>query len=116
MFLTPNLMNRSTTAPEKVEQRKTRVVMGAPYTDIDTIHYHLPDGIYPEFVPEPVVIKSRFGEYEVKYQLDEKGLTYIRRMRMNRGEYPAASYQELIDFYKGVNRSDNTKLVFVNKT
>jgi transglutaminase-like putative cysteine protease len=116
MFLTPNLMNRSTIIPEKVESRKTKVVLKLPYTDIDTIHYRLPDGIYPEFVPQPVVIKSRFGEYEVKYQLDDKGLTYIRRVRMNKGEYPAESYQELIDFYKGINKSDNTKLVFLSKT
>jgi transglutaminase-like putative cysteine protease len=116
IFLTPNLMNRSTTLPAKVENRKTKVVMDMPYTDIDTIHYQLPEGIYPEFMPEPVVIKSRFGEYEVKYQLDDKGLTYIRRMRMNKGEYPAESYQELIDFYKNVNKSDNAKLVFVSKT
>lgn len=116
IFLTPNLMNRSTTIPEKVENRKTKVVRRMPYTDIDTIHYHLPDGIYPEFVPEPVVIKSRFGEYEVKYQLDDNGLTYIRRVRMNKGEFPAESYNELIDFYKGINKSDNTKLVFMSKT
>jgi len=116
LFITPNLMNRNSYLPEKVENRKTKVVLNLPYTDLDTIHYHLPEGIYPEFVPQPVVIQSRFGEYEVKYQLDEKGLTYIRRMRMRKGEFPAESYQELIDFYKNINKSDNTKLVFVSKT
>jgi hypothetical protein len=115
-FVTPNLMNRSTFIPEKLEKRKTPIVLNLAYTDLDTIRYKLPDGIYPEFLPEPVVIKSRFGEYEARYVVDEKGLTYIRRMRRNKGTFPSESYNEMIDFYRGINKADNSKLVFVNKT
>lgn len=116
LFLTPNLMNRSTFIPEKVDSRKSDVVLRQAFMDVDTIKYHLPEGIYPEFLPEPVSIKSRFGEYESKYVVDQGSLVYIRRMTGRKGEYPAASYQELIDFYKSVNKADNTKLVFLNKT
>lgn len=116
VFLNPNLMNRSTVTPEKLETRKNNIELSLPYIDLDTIRYHLPEGIYPEFLPEPVSIKSRFGEYEAKYQVDQGSLVYIRRMRMNKGEYPAASYKELTDFYRNVNKADNTKLVFLNKT
>jgi hypothetical protein len=116
MFITPNLMNRSTYIPEKVENRKTNVVRRFAYTDIDTIKYQMPDGIYPEFLPDPVKFKSPFGEYESSYILNEKGLLYIRRVRINKGEFPADSYNELIDFYKSVSKADNQKLVFLNKT
>jgi hypothetical protein len=116
IFLTPNLMNRLSYIPEKLEKRKSPIVFKIPMTDVDTIHYKLPDGIYPEFLPEPVVIKSRFGEYEAKYVVDEKGLTYIRRMKLNKGTFPAESYNEMVDFYRGINKADNSKLVFVNKT
>lgn len=116
IFVTPNLMNRSTFVPEKTEKRKSPIILRMAYTDLDTIHYKLPDGIYPEFLPEPVVIKSRFGEYEAKYVVDEKGLTYIRRMRVNKGTFPPESYNEMIDFYRGVSKADHSKLVFVNKT
>jgi hypothetical protein len=116
IFVTPNLMNRSTFIPEKVEKRKTAVITKTAYTDIDTIHYHLPDGIYPEFVPEPVVIKSKFGEYEARYTIDEKGLTYIRRIRKTPGSFPPEAYTEFIDFFRSINKADNTKLVFINKT
>lgn len=116
IFLVPNLMNRSTFIPEKVENRKTPVVKRIGFTDHDTVRYHLPEGIYPEFLPEPVKIKSRFGEYEANFKVDGEGLMYIRKMRMHKGEYPPESYNELIDFYRGVSRADNTKLVFMNKT
>ncbi|SKC74706.1 DUF3857 domain-containing transglutaminase family protein [Ohtaekwangia koreensis] len=116
IFLTPNLMNRSTYIPEKLESRKTNIVLRTPYTDFDTIRYHLPEGIYPEFLPEPAKIKSRFGEYETTFTVDAGSLLYIRKIRMNKGEYPAESYKELTDFYKNINKADNMKMVFMSKT
>ena len=116
IFITPNLMNRSTYVPEKVEKRKSDVVRKFAYTDFDTIRYHLPEGIYPEFLPEPAKVKSRFGEYEATFKIDEKGLMYTRKMKMNSGTYPPESYNELIEFYRSVSKADNTKLVFVSKT
>jgi hypothetical protein len=116
VFITPNLMNRSTYIPEKVESRKTNVVIGMPFIDLDTIRYHLPEGIYPEFLPKPVVLKSRFGEYETNFTLDQNDLIYTRRLKMQRGEFPPESYTEFIDFYKGLNKADNMKLVFLSKT
>jgi hypothetical protein len=116
IFLTPNLMNRSTYIPEKVDERKTNVVRKTAYTDLDTIRYHLPEGIYPEFLPEPVTLNSRFGEYKATFNVEQGSLVYIRKVKMNKGEFPAASYQELIDFLKAINRADNTKLVFLSKT
>jgi hypothetical protein len=116
VFVAPNLMNRSTFVPEAVEARKTPVVRRFAYTDLDTVHFTLPDGLYPEFLPQPVKISSRFGEYEASYKFDGNGLLYVRRMKMLKGTYPAESYPELIDFYKAVGKADNVKLVFLSKT
>src|SRR5882757_8414079 len=109
-------MNRSSYVPEKVEARKTKVVRSMAYMDMDTISFRLPGELYPEFLPKPVKISSRFGEYESTYNLEQGKLIYIRSMKMNKGEFPIESYTELIDFYKSVNKADNTKIVFLNKT
>jgi transglutaminase-like putative cysteine protease len=116
LFLTPNLMNRSTYVPEKLEQRKTSVVKRMAYTDVDTIYYKLPEEIYPEFIPEPFNLKSRFGEYESSFKIDQGSLIYIRKIKMNKGEFPPESYNELIEFYKNINKADHVKMVFMNKT
>lgn len=116
IFLTPNLMNRSTAVPEKTENRKTEILRKEAYTDVDTIRYHLPEDIYPEFLPEDVRIKSRFGEYEASFKVEQGRLVYIRKIRMNKGEFPASSYQEMVDFYRGISKADNTKMVFMSKT
>lgn len=116
IFLVPNLMNRSTYIPERIENRKTKVVLRTSYLDIDTIRYQIPEEIYPEFIPEPTKFSSRFGEYESSFKIDQGSLLYIRKVKMSKGEYPPESYNELIDFYKNMNKADNIKVVFVTKT
>jgi hypothetical protein len=116
VMLTPNLMNRSKFIPEKLESRKTDILEDFGYIDSDTIRYHIPDDIYPEVLPQPTKILSKFGEYESTYTLDQGLVVYTRRLKINKGRFPASSYQEFIDFYKSVNRADNAKLVFLTKT
>lgn len=116
MFITPNLMNRSTRTLEKMESRKTNVVNDIGFVDLDTSIYHLPDGIYPEFIPAPVKLKSIFGEYEASFKIDQGSLVYIRRLKMSKGDYPPETYNDLVNFYKGVNKADNIRIVFLSKT
>lgn len=116
MFFTPNLMSRSTYIPPKMENRKTNVIRKLAYVDQDTIRYQLPEGIYPEFVPQPLNITNRFGEYQVTYKIEEGILIYTRRLKMNKGEFAPESYTELVEFFKAINKADNTKLVFMSKT
>jgi len=116
LFLTPNLMNRWSNIPEKMSNRRTDVVTRSNFIDFDTIIFNLPENLYPEFLPEPVKIDSKFGEYEAKFQFDAGKVTYIRRMKVWKGRFPKETYNELVDFYKNVSKADNIKLVFLNKT
>jgi transglutaminase-like putative cysteine protease len=116
LFLTPNLMNRYSSIPPKLEKRKTPVVLSTAFTDYDTIRYKLPEEIYPEFLPEPVKIESRFGKYEASYSVDQGEIIYSRKFVMKSGEFPAESYSELTSFLQSVSRADKTKVVFLNKT
>jgi hypothetical protein len=109
-------LNRSGYVPEPVEHRKTNVFKGLAYTDVDTIRYQLPEQVYPEFLPKDVKITSRFGEYEARFKVENGNLTYTRKVIMNKGKFPPESYQELIDFYRGISKADNMKMVFLNKT
>ncbi len=116
IFVTPNLMNRTTYIPPKAETRKNPVVFKNSYVDVDTIVYSIPEEIYPEFIPQPVKISSRYGEYEANFKFDQGKLIYTRKLKMIPGEHPPAAYSELVDFYKNINKADNTKLVFLSKT
>lgn len=116
IFLTPNLMNRSTFVPPVVEQRKTPVVRRLAYIDVDSIHFKVPADLYPEFLPEPIRIETPFGIYESMIRFDQDGLLYVRKVEMRKGVFRASSYNQFIDFYKSINKADNLKLVFLSKT
>lgn len=116
LFLIPNLMNRSGFIPEKNDTRKTSIVRHFSFTDIDSIHYHVPEDLYPEMLPSPVSISSQFGEYESSFKMDQGSVVYVRRLKLLKGAFPAATYNDYVEFFKKINRADNTKIVFLGKT
>ena len=116
LFLTPNIMNRSTFIPEKVENRKTDIVLHSAFTDIDTIRFSVSEKIYPEFLPEPIKIESQFGVYESSFIHNSGQVIYIRKYTKRKGTFPPEQYNALIEFHRAINRADNTKLVFLTKT
>ncbi|MEO1052005.1 MAG: DUF3857 domain-containing protein [Bacteroidota bacterium] len=116
VFLSPNLMNKISYIPPAVEDRKTDVVFRNAYYDSDTVRYHIPEGIHPEYVPEPVSITSQFGEYNAEVTVEQGVVTYIRTYKTNKGIFPPESYNEYIDFKKKVVKADKVKLVFLSKS
>lgn len=115
-FFKPNLLNAWHDWPKTLKERKTDIYWKTGYTDVDSVHISLPDGFYVEFAPEDVTLQSAFGEYSTHYITNEDGITYVRKIRMTKGTYPASSYQAFTEFIKGVVKSDNTKVVALGKT
>jgi len=116
MFIAPNLMNRSTYVPPKLSKRTAPIIKTNAYLDEDVIELSFPNGMYPEFMPQPIHHQSRFGVYEASFVMEEGKVIYTRKLKMNSGKFDASTYTELIDFYKNINKADNLKLVFLNKT
>lgn len=116
IFLTPNLMNRNSFIPETNENRITDIIMKTGWTDFDSIYYHLPEQLYPEFLPEPVHLSSVFGRYDASYSIKEGLLIYQRKISMNEGRYSPDQYAALREFFQKIKKADNEKVVFLNKT
>lgn len=116
MFITPNLMNRSTFIPENNDDRQAEYTRRWGFVDYDTITYELPESLYPEFLPEPVKISSSFGEYESTISMVGGKVVFIRKLMIRDGRFPASGYPELSEFYRKINKADNGKLVLLNKT
>jgi hypothetical protein len=116
IFVNPNLMNRNAFVPEIIEQRKTPIVIRSGGIDVDTIVYHFDEQIYPEALPKPIKISNRYGDYQADFTANNGMLIYTRRLKVNKGQFPAESYNEMVDFFKNVSKADNTKIVFLNKT
>jgi hypothetical protein len=116
LFLTPNMLSVENYVPAAIENRRSAVEISMSYIDTDTIRYHLPEGYHPEYLPEVIHYKSAFGEYSASVNAENGVITYIRKVSMNKGTYPATTYNELIEFRKKIVKADKTQIVFVNKS
>jgi len=116
LFLTPNFMNQLANIPPKADNRSLEVVREMAYHDTDEIRYQLPAGAFEvEFLPEAQTIKSIFGEYTCSVKMEKEVITYTRSLKMNNGRFPAASYAELLDFYRKINKADKLQVVLAAK-
>jgi hypothetical protein len=116
LFLPLNLLSAQTTVPPvSSAPRRTAFVMNTSYDydDTDTVVYQLPEGYAPEFRIEPTIVESAFGRYSAQVVVDGRKVTYVRRMSMHGGRYPASAYTDWIAFRRKVARADRVQLVFV---
>jgi hypothetical protein len=113
VFIPVNLMDKETYIPEKLEKRHTEILFRRDDQDMDTVIYMIPARLKVERLPDSISIKSVFGIYSIKTLLEGERLTYIREYTIFKGTYPAASYPDLIDFYKKIVKADRENVVFI---
>ncbi len=116
LFFCPNLMNRFSYIPKKIENRKNNVVTTMRYYDIDTVTYILPEGYEPEYIPESTGIKTRFGQYNIEFELKDKELLYIRRFKTVKDEFSKETYNELRKFLKEIVKHDKSKVILLDSS
>jgi hypothetical protein len=116
LFLQPNFLNRQGKLAAPASKRMFEVELKMPYIDVDTIEYEIPAGFHLEYIPEPVEIESRFGNYSCRIFQENNRIWYVRKRISLRGIFPAETYNEYVGFINRIADADNMKLVFVNKT
>jgi transglutaminase-like putative cysteine protease len=116
MFITPNLLNKWSYTPPRMEDRQTDVILKQGYIDIDTVIYQIPEKFHKEHLPEAIAFESPFGSYHAGFTFENNQLIYVRKMEVNKGRFPASSYGDFRQFRKDVIKADNQKVVFIDKT
>lgn len=115
LFITPNILTRSGSRPQANDKRKYDVYLSMPYVDIDSVTIAIPTGYKTESVPKDISLQSKFGTYSVNCKVLADKIIYYRKMQLDSGVYPAASYNELVNFYQSVYQSDRTRIVLVKE-
>lgn len=110
-----NFSNRIDGTPYNIRSRKTDVYIRRPSIEIDTIVYELPSTLKPESLPNPVSIKTQFGEYHAKVEIINNQLSYIRSFQLNKGQYPASDYVSFVNFFDKISSADNMRCVLIKK-
>lgn len=83
--------------------------------DVDSISFQIPTGFSSEYLPEPAKIQSKFGTYSSSVQMSANKILYIRQVTILQGRYPAAAFNEFVDFRKKMLKADKNQIVLVKK-
>jgi len=110
-----NFMNKLTSIPEKVRNRKTELCIRRPYMENDTVVYQIPKGYQVTEIPDKSEITGKFGKYTASSTLQGSSITYIRHFELFKGVYPAESYSEFREFLEQVATSDEAVASLKNK-
>ena len=115
IFITPNIVNRSGRRLQADTARIYEVVITFPYHDIDSVRISIPEGFEPEAMPADKKIASPFGDFSLKVLKHDDHILYIREMKVYKGRHPATAYNDFVKWHAAINKSDASRLVFVQK-
>jgi hypothetical protein len=101
-----NFMNKLTSIPDKVRNRKTDLCIRRPYMENDTVIYQLPTGYNVTELPEKSEITGKFGNYTSITTHQGNAVTYIRHFELVKGVFPPEAYIEFRDFLEQISTAD----------
>ncbi len=115
LILPLNLMNKQKYTSARLRKRESNVLVRRPFKDIDTISYTLPNGFSINKAPDPITINSTFGFYKASASIEGNTIIYSREFIINKGEYPAETYNDFKEFFEKVNEADQMKCLLTKQ-
>jgi hypothetical protein len=95
------------------KERTLTYLFHYPYQKSDTTVYHLPEGYYPESIPDPITLNHMYGFYkrETNYNKTNNTLTVYETLELRNRIIPADEYESLANFFNNVNADEEQKVV-----
>ena len=101
----PNAFNQSSPIPA-IRNRSNEVYIQRGYTDIDVIHYTLPEGVNRTALPVEKLYATEMGTYELRISIADGVLTSYRKIEIREGTYSKDLYANFHQFMKDVYSAD----------
>jgi len=114
LFLVPNILSQGGNKIDD-EERKVDFVFTDEYHNEDIEEIIIPDGYEIESMPQPVLLKTKYGTYSSSTQLSGNKIIYKRIREQFSGRFPAAEATEIRKFFSDIYKADRAKMVLVKK-
>ena len=98
--------------PDRTRDRRQDFCIRRGYADRCTVRYNLPPGYTVQSLPQEKKLESEYGTFIMNATLEGGQLVLHRTLQINRGEYPAAQYEEFFGFFREIDRADHRSVVF----
>ncbi|MBD1421458.1 DUF3857 domain-containing protein [Sphingobacterium chuzhouense] len=107
-ILLPNIFNQA--KPISATRNRTNdLYINRGYTDVDVLHYILPDDVDTSTMPVNKRLETEMGIYELRISISNGILTCYRMIQLREGTYPKEKYAEFYQFMTEVYSSDRGK-------
>ncbi|GAB5408194.1 MAG: hypothetical protein BalsKO_05590 [Balneolaceae bacterium] len=116
LFIPLNKLNKWDLKLENSNNRSLPVRFNYAFTEIDTLHFDVPEGYEIETLPRLGSAEYDFATVEQEVsQIGESRFLYTRSLSLKDREIKAEHYLELEEFFNELRRLDNQQLVLVRK-
>ena len=116
IFFQPNMMEKRSYIPPKVDERLSPVRFYYPFHDVDTVVYSIPKEYGIEMLPAETHLTTSFGEFISKSELTGGNkIIFTRSLIINEYSIPAESYPEYRQFISEIVKADKMQVVLVKK-
>ena len=115
LFITPNLLNRSTLKLTVEEERTHDIDLSYAYRDVDSVTIEIPEGFTVEALAPNTKLETKFGSYSYTTVVSGNQITCVRKQEQYTGRFPAVDYPELVTYINAITKADQSRIVFVKK-
>ncbi|HLX91371.1 MAG TPA: DUF3857 domain-containing protein [Puia sp.] len=115
LFISPNIMTRSTQHLNLDSGRKADIELHDDYTEKDTVDLVVPSGYQPEAIPAEASLDTKFGKYFASYKVSPEKIEFIRFREQHAGRFSASAYGDMSSYFEKIYRADRGKIVLVRK-
>ncbi|MFL5740026.1 MAG: DUF3857 domain-containing protein [Flavisolibacter sp.] len=116
LFLTPNILNRTSRKFDADEKRTADFLFGFAFRDEDDYEIELPQGYQLEASSQDVHIQTKFGSYTCSVKLEGNKVRYHRVREQFAGKYPATGASDLAKFFEDIYKADRARIVLVKES
>ncbi|WP_228426292.1 DUF3858 domain-containing protein [Chryseobacterium indologenes] len=93
------------------ESRSLPFEIRQSFEDDYEIFFSLPKGYKIDEIPENITLNSEFGYYKLNVIRNGEEIKVLRKIQINKGEYPKEKYNEYVGFRKKIINMDNSKIL-----
>jgi hypothetical protein len=111
MIIPANVMNKVNIIPIKTSFRKSDIIVDQSSYNIDSVSFRIPENYSIDFVPEDILIRSKYGEYTAEFDGMGDYLIYKRNFKFYYGKYNSDEYDNFREFLKRISKADSKKFV-----
>ncbi|MCA0229385.1 MAG: DUF3857 domain-containing protein [Bacteroidetes bacterium] len=115
MFVTPNLLNKSSNTFIATSERIYDFETAMNYADSDSIVIEIPSNYNIEFLPTEAQVSSKFGNYTATFKATGNQIVYLRKMSASKQRFPPSEYSAWVEFRRKIAKFDKAQIVLVAK-